>query len=71
MSNRIDLDDGEEGYVIYRPKFGFVCEDEDRIGGFGYDYEITEDTIQFSLELARETASGDEIVLKLVDMGNK
>lgn len=66
MDNRIDLADGEEGYLIYNSKYGFVCIDEDRVSGTSYSFTIDEDTLYFSLDVARESAGIREIILREV-----
>lgn len=64
MENRIDLVDGEDGYLIYNPKYGFVCLDEDRIDGTSYSFTIDEDTLYLSLDVARNLVCTSEIILR-------
>ena len=53
-------------YVIYNKDKGFLCEDEDKIGGWDYDYELDEYTVTFpSLDSAIDNSEKGEQVLKI------
>jgi hypothetical protein len=53
-------------YAIFNPNDGYMCEDEDRIGGYSYDHETDEFTIRFdSVATAKLNCGSNEIIVML------